>query len=116
MSEPWHDTPSCPSIQSNGSACGCPLSTEDNHCGSLEQPLARCVGCGDTHELSAKEWKRARRADDAWLKHSEAGEEDQGVSLFDLPERLRAVNDRLLARQQAEAPAVEQIDLFGGAA
>ena len=102
------DCPYCP-------GCAMPCGSTEHAYGDNTEGLT-CCACGEEWPCTPAERAQAVRADRAYAVKLEADErarEDARV-LAQLPEHLRELNRRLLERPTVEAPALEQLDMFGG--
>ena len=102
------DCPYCPSC---ARPCGSTEHAYGNNTGALT-----CGACGEQWECTRAERAQAVRADRAYEVHLEAERQrdDDARVLALLPEHLRELNRTLLERPPVEAPALEQLDMFGG--
>ena len=102
------DCPYCPGC---ARPCGSTEHAYGNNTGALT-----CGACGEQWECTRAERAQAVRAERAYaaVREAEDRARDDARVLALLPEHLRELNRTLLERPPVEAPALEQLDMFGG--
>ena len=102
------DCPYCP-------GCAMPCGSTEHAYGNNTGALT-CCACGEQWDCTRAERAQAVRAERAYAVHRETErqrDEDARVLAL-LPAHLQELNRTLLERPPVEAPALEQLDMFGG--